>query len=68
MSDLEASTVGAWRKSSYSGNEGHEGNCVEVAFTAEAVAVRDSKSPTFGALAVSPLAWTQLVRSAARPS
>ncbi|PRY43927.1 DUF397 domain-containing protein [Umezawaea tangerina] len=32
-----------WRKSSYSGG-GNEGNCVEVAFTGPAVAVRDSKN------------------------
>ena len=33
----------AWRKSSYSGSNG--GNCIEVAATARAVAVRDSKNP-----------------------
>jgi hypothetical protein len=33
-----------WRKSSYSGGTDH-GNCVEVAFTVEAVAIRDSKNP-----------------------
>ncbi|MFC4083946.1 DUF397 domain-containing protein [Amycolatopsis samaneae] len=32
-----------WRKSSCSG--GINGNCVEVAFVPEAVAVRDSKAP-----------------------
>jgi hypothetical protein len=32
-----------WRKSSRSGTNG--GNCVEVAFTPENVAMRDSKNP-----------------------
>jgi Domain of unknown function (DUF397) len=32
-----------WRKSTFSG--GGSGNCVEVAVTAAAVAVRDSKHP-----------------------
>ncbi|HEV8561171.1 MAG TPA: DUF397 domain-containing protein [Actinophytocola sp.] len=34
----------AWRKSSFSGATAH-GDCVEVAVTVEAVAVRDSKNP-----------------------
>lgn len=33
-----------WRKSSYSGS-GTNDNCVEVAFTGLAVAIRDSKNP-----------------------
>jgi hypothetical protein len=32
-----------WRKSSYSG--GNNGNCVEVALTADETGVRDSKNP-----------------------
>lgn len=44
-----------WRKSSRSSNVS---NCVEVAVTAGAVAVRDSKHPTGGILAVSAHAWT----------
>jgi hypothetical protein len=32
-----------WRTSSYSGSNG--GNCIEIAATANAVAVRDSKTP-----------------------
>ncbi|MFE0027340.1 DUF397 domain-containing protein [Amycolatopsis sp. NPDC059021] len=50
-----------WRKSSYSSGEGAKGNCVEVAFTSNAVAVRDSKAPASGTLAVSPKAWRHLV-------
>jgi hypothetical protein len=46
-----------WRKSSRSG-QGSNGNCVEVAFVGPAVAVRDSKNPTAGALAVPHAAWT----------
>lgn len=44
--------TGAWRKSSYSGNEGA---CVELAHTATSGAVRDSKNPDGGRLVV-PLA------------
>ncbi len=43
-----------WRKSSRSSDQA---NCVEVAVTAGAVAVRDSKHPAGGILAVSPHAW-----------
>ncbi|MFT2018878.1 DUF397 domain-containing protein [Streptomyces sp. 796.1] len=41
----DAANVGSltWRKSSYSGGE--QGQCVEVAETASAVHVRDSKNP-----------------------
>lgn len=46
-----------WRKSSRSTDQA---NCVEVAVTAGAVAVRDSKSPTGSVLAVHPQAWTAL--------
>lgn len=48
-----------WRKSSRSG-QGGNGSCVEVAFTGPAVAVRDSKSPTAGALAFPATGWAQL--------
>ncbi|MGH3200557.1 MAG: DUF397 domain-containing protein [Streptosporangiaceae bacterium] len=44
----------AWRKSSYSGNNG--GACIEVA-AARAVAVRDSKDPDGPVLAFGPQAW-----------
>jgi hypothetical protein len=52
--DLSGST---WRKSSRSG-QGSNGDCVEVAFVGPAVAVRDSKNPAAGALAVPQSAWT----------
>jgi len=48
-----------WRKSSYSGQY----NCVEVALTSEIAAVRDSKNPAAGHLAVSPRQWGFFVRS-----
>jgi hypothetical protein len=44
----------AWRKSSYSGNNG--GACIEVA-AARAVAVRDSKDPAGRVLAFGAQAW-----------
>jgi hypothetical protein len=44
-----------WRKSSYSG-EG-ESNCVEVAFPARGVAVRDSKNITGPVLAFPVVQW-----------
>ncbi|MGH3815145.1 MAG: DUF397 domain-containing protein [Pseudonocardiaceae bacterium] len=43
-----------WRKSSRSSDVA---NCVEVAVTADAVAVRDSKHPTGGTLIVPPPTW-----------
>ncbi|MGH3929885.1 MAG: DUF397 domain-containing protein [Pseudonocardiaceae bacterium] len=54
MSAPDLSTA-QWRKSSRSTNVS---NCVEVAVTAQAVAVRDSKHPTGGALLVPPPVWT----------
>jgi hypothetical protein len=44
-----------WRKSSRSSDKS---NCVEVAATDRAVAVRDSKHPTGGTLILTPRAWT----------
>ncbi len=43
-----------WRKSSHSGG----GNdCVEVAFAAQTVGVRDSKNPDAGVLVFTPAQW-----------
>ncbi|MDQ3153674.1 MAG: DUF397 domain-containing protein [Actinomycetota bacterium] len=44
-----------WRKSSRSSDTA---NCVEVALTGAAVAVRDSKQPNGVTLTVTPHAWT----------
>nr|WP_170221003.1 DUF397 domain-containing protein [Amycolatopsis cihanbeyliensis] len=54
-----------WRRSSYS-NGGGNAACVEVAFAAEVVAVRDSKLPSGGALLLSEAAWGALRAVAAR--
>lgn len=60
MTNLEQSGL-RWRKSSYSGG----GNdCVEVAFTGDGAALRDSKNPAAGALAVSAAEWDELLAAA----
>ena len=49
-------TSAAWRKSSYSGNNG--GDCVEVAGNLpDLVAIRDSKDPEGPVLAITPAEW-----------
>ncbi|WP_329434747.1 MULTISPECIES: DUF397 domain-containing protein [unclassified Streptomyces] len=57
-------THAQWRKSSYSGGTG--GECIEVAETPAAVAIRDSKAPRLGTFRVSPEAFTAFVGAAAR--
>jgi Domain of unknown function (DUF397) len=52
---MEGNSAIAWRKSSYSGNNG--GNCVEVANAAHLIAVRDSKDPEGPRLAFGRAAW-----------
>ncbi|MEV4189816.1 DUF397 domain-containing protein [Streptomyces toxytricini] len=52
-----------WPKSSYSGTQGD--NCVEVAVTAQAIHVRDSKDVTRPAFAVGREGWSRFVRHAA---
>jgi len=53
---------GAWRKSSYSGDNG--GGCVEVCTgTPGVVLVRDSKDKTGSRLTVSGQTWTELVQA-----
>ncbi|HEX9338820.1 MAG TPA: DUF397 domain-containing protein [Pseudonocardiaceae bacterium] len=49
-----------WRKSSHS-NAG--GNCVEVAFAAGRVALRDSKSPDAGMIQIPTSAMVTLLRT-----
>ncbi|SFD68815.1 protein of unknown function [Actinopolyspora alba] len=54
----------AWRKSSRSGGAGSgSGNCVEVAFGEGFAAVRDSKSPDAGVLAVPAAQWRSFLAS-----
>ena len=48
-----------WRKASYSNSNG--GACVEVATTAHAVAVRDSKDPDGPKLAFTAEAWDSFI-------
>ena len=48
-----------WRKSSYTADSG---NCVEVAWPKDQVAVRDSKQPAGSALSFPVAAWRAFVR------
>ncbi|KUM90983.1 DUF397 domain-containing protein [Streptomyces pseudovenezuelae] len=48
-----------WRKSSYSSDQG--GDCVEIAETVMAVAVRDSKTPAGPILTIDPAVFTAFV-------
>jgi hypothetical protein len=48
-------TAVAWRKSSYSGDNG--GNCIEVGTVGPAVAVRDSEHPDGPLLAFAAVTW-----------
>ena len=52
-------TAGNWRKASYSGANG--GECVEVAGTAGAVMVRDTKNRDGETLSVPASAWQAFV-------
>ena len=52
---MEGNRAIAWRKSSYSGNNG--GDCVEVANAAPLIAVRDSKDPDGARLVFGREAW-----------
>ena len=52
-------TADSWRKSSYSGANG--GECVEVATTADAVRVRDTKDRSGNVLSVPVSAWRAFV-------
>lgn len=47
-----------WRKSSHSGSNG---NCVEVAFTADMIAIRDSKNPSGAMLIFTSAEWEAFV-------
>jgi uncharacterized protein DUF397 len=63
MADLERA---AWRKSSYSGDNG--GACIEVARNIPGiVAVRDSKNPQGPALAFTPAAWHKFLAALRTP-
>ncbi|MFI1459411.1 DUF397 domain-containing protein [Nocardia carnea] len=55
----------SWFKSSYSQ---HGGECVEVAHTADAVGVRDSKNPVGPALVFGPSEWAAFLRAVSADS
>jgi hypothetical protein len=51
-----------WRKSSYSGGGGSGGQeCVELASLPHSIAIRDSKAPDAGHLAITPDTFERLV-------
>ncbi len=56
---IEDFSGATWRKSSRSGP--YSDNCVEVAFVAGAVGVRDSKNPTGAMLLFTPDEWSAFV-------
>ncbi|MER7536173.1 DUF397 domain-containing protein [Streptomyces sp. NPDC097704] len=58
MRAVDLSTT-AWRKSSYSNEDG--GQCLEVADHLPHIPVRDSKNPTGPALAFGAAAWSSFV-------
>lgn len=53
-----------WRKSSYSGIG--NGDCVELTSRSTRIAVRDSKSPDAGSLALDTSAWSSFVSRSTR--
>jgi hypothetical protein len=60
MSTVDATRL-VWRKSSRSTQDSADGDCVEVAFATEAVAVRDSKNRAGDMLAVPALSWDRFL-------
>jgi Domain of unknown function (DUF397) len=62
VADSERANI-VWRKSVASGGNG---DCVEVAFTAEAVLVRNSKDPSGPRLSFSYSEWTAFMTGAQR--
>ena len=56
----------SWHKTSHSGGDGNT-SCIEVAFVADAVGVRDSKNTQGPTLAFSPAAWRGFVTRPRRP-
>ncbi|MBO4258048.1 DUF397 domain-containing protein [Streptomyces griseorubiginosus] len=55
----QPATERAWFKSSYSGGNATE--CVEAAFVASSVLVRDSKRPGYAHIVISAEAWTRFL-------
>ncbi|KUL50237.1 hypothetical protein ADL22_07470 [Streptomyces sp. NRRL F-4489] len=57
----DSSTLTGWYKSSYSGGDTPQGNCLEVARGHSTVPVRDSKRPAGPALVFSGASWAAFV-------
>lgn len=60
MSTTEPGTI-RWIKSTYSTNNGA---CVELAFSPNAIATRDSKNPTVGSLTIPRTAFSGFITHA----
>jgi len=54
-----------WRKSSFSGGNGDNDVCVEVAFAGQATALRDSKNSAGPVLVLPASAWVALLAEVA---
>ncbi|KUM92148.1 hypothetical protein AQI88_33335 [Streptomyces cellostaticus] len=55
-------TLGNWRKSSYSGG-GDGNNCVEIADRRTHISIRDSKTPSRATLTFPPGAFTPFIEA-----
>ncbi|MER6715830.1 MULTISPECIES: DUF397 domain-containing protein [unclassified Streptomyces] len=58
---MASTEITGWYKSSYSGGETPQGECLEVAPSRPDVPVRDSKTPDSPILLLSPPCWTAFV-------
>jgi hypothetical protein len=56
----------SWRKSSFSDGGNSQSDCVEIAFAASAVGVRDSKDPELTPLAFPASAWRPFLDTVVR--
>ncbi|GGW79189.1 DUF397 domain-containing protein [Streptomyces lomondensis] len=58
---MAGTEITGWYKSSYSGGETPQGECLEVAPGHPDIPIRDSKTPNSPALLLSPSSWAAFV-------